>query len=96
MWILDRLYDGSFDISERPCENDGEYQRLSESCGKRYAAFERTLNEKQRQDLEELHDAYGALYFLEERASFVHGFRVAMRIFLDSVCEGERELRDPE
>ncbi len=95
MWILDRLYDGSFDISERPCESDGEYLRLSESCGKQYIAFEQTLNEKQRQDLEELHDAYSALYFAEKRASFVHGFRVAMRNFLDSVCEGEWDIRTP-
>ena len=87
MLILDRLYDGTLKIGDRPVRGDSEYLRLSASCQKQYAAFAKTLPPEQGERLDELHETYSELYAAEDRSSFFCVFRVAARMLIDAICD---------
>lgn len=80
MSILEELYHGNINPSEKFIKKSGEYGSLLEELTARMDEFIPALNEKEKQLYEKIEDIITELGYISEKDCFVEGFRLGAQI----------------
>lgn len=93
MTILEQLFDGGINPTERFVKRNSRVDNLVELIERNEETLKSTLTEKQKETLEKLLDAESESSSLTERNAFRTGFILAVRIMVE-VMDGLQEIDD--
>ena len=89
--ILEELWYGNLCPSSGCREGKKEVKELMGYIADHHDALLGMLTDKQKETLEKFDDCYAELTEINERETFVHAFRLGMRIAIEVFTEPERQ-----
>ena len=93
MLILEDLYFGDVQPSERSFKRNSQYAKALDDLVKAGDALTDTLTEKQKEMFEEFMTAQREVTVLTDCETFIYAFRLAAKIMIDVLTDGQmREI----
>ncbi len=93
MLILEDLYFGDVQPSERSFKRNSQYAKALDDLVKAGDALTDTLTEKQKEMFEEFMTAQREVNVLTDCETFIYAFRLAAKIMIDVLTDGQmREI----
>ena len=89
MLILEDLYLGDVRPSERSFRRNSQYAKALDDLVKAGDALTNTLTEKQKEMFEDYMTAQREVNVLTDCETFIYSFRLASRIMIDVLTEGQ-------
>ena len=89
MLILEDLYLGDVRPSERSFKRNSQYAKALDDLVKAGDALTDTLTEKQKEMFEDYMTAQREVNVLTDCETFIHSFRLAARIMIDVLTDGQ-------
>lgn len=92
MLILEKLWHGQIDPSERQVREDSEYQRISHEAIECMLTFHRELSTEGKSAFDEYYEKEQLLADISEQDAFIKGVRIGAKIILDILGEYASQL----
>ncbi len=85
MCVLEQLYNGNINPSERYIKKGGEYEKAFNELVKNIEELQSMLTAKQKQICEQLEENIGRLSYISEKESFIEGYRLGARTVFEII-----------
>ncbi len=86
MSILEELYNGNIDPSEKYMRDNGTYQQTHRILADQIDALCSTLTDTQKDILQKIEDTEAELRYLSEKSRFIEGFCLGAQLQSEILC----------
>ena len=92
MFFIDKLWGGEITPSQKAIRKDSDYHKLLHKIACAVSAFEENLDENSKVRFREIEQAQNKLNDIENKETFIEGFRLGAGMVLDVLNEYKGQL----